>query len=203
MKEQISDELFSYCLELEKQWLNSLPRFTDKDLLDIFPEAKNIIPIKISEWQLKRKQVIELLRQKLTNIKYKVVEEDQWFWEEVIKIFDGEELEKIEQHISRLKRLDMLSSSKVIKGKIGQKEIEMALAVPIQDLIQQPVRRNSGKLVTSCPLHKEKTPSFFIYPDNNSFYCFGCLAGGDSINFVKLLYGFDFIKSVKWLIGNK
>jgi len=148
MKEQISDELFSYCLDLEKQWQNSLPRLTDKDLLDIFPEAKNIIPTKISEWQLRRKQVIELLRQKLTNIKYKVEKEDQWFWEELVKVLDGEELEIIDRHISRLKRLNIFTNSKIIKGKIGQKEIEMALAIPIQDLIQQPVRQNSGKLLT-------------------------------------------------------
>ena len=44
----------------------------------------------------------------------------------------------------------------------------------------------------SCPFHSEKTASFKIYPKSNSFYCFGCGAGGDVIDFVRLLYGLDF-----------
>ena len=201
MKEQISDELFQYCLDLEKQWRDSLPRLTDKELLDIFPEAKRIIPDKISEWQLRHKQVVQLIRQKLTHIKHNVAEGDQWFWEEWVKVSDGEELGKVDKHIQRLKRLDMLASGKVIKGKIGQKEIQMALAVPIESLIT-PLRKSGKRLIALCPLHKEKTPSFFVYPDN-SFYCYGCQVGGDVITLVKSLYGLDFIKSVKWLIGSK
>ena len=44
----------------------------------------------------------------------------------------------------------------------------------------------------SCPFHSEKTASCKIYPKSNSFYCFGCGAGGDIIDFVRLLYGLDF-----------
>ena len=171
-------------------------------MFEIFPEAKRIIPTKISEWQLKRREVISLIRQKLTRIKHKIAQEDQWFWEEWIKVFDGEELEKIDRHISRLKRLDVLANNKIMKGKIGQNEIRAALAIPIESLVK-PLRKSGKQLVSSCPLHKEKTPSFFMYPDTNSFFCFGCSTGGDTITFVKLLYGFDFIKSVKWLLGSK
>lgn len=49
-----------------------------------------------------------------------------------------------------------------------------------------------------CPFHNEKTPSFTIYPkgfisrdgqqDYDSFYCFGCNAGGDIIRFYELLH---------------
>ena len=44
----------------------------------------------------------------------------------------------------------------------------------------------------SCPFHSERTASFKIYSKSNSFYCFGCGAGGDVIDFVRLLYGLDF-----------
>ena len=44
----------------------------------------------------------------------------------------------------------------------------------------------------SCPFHSERTASLKIYPKSNSFYCFGCGAGGDVIDFVRLLYGLDF-----------
>ena len=36
-----------------------------------------------------------------------------------------------------------------------------------------------------CPFHSEKTPSFYVYPATQSFYCFGCQAAGDAISFVK------------------
>lgn len=39
-----------------------------------------------------------------------------------------------------------------------------------------------------CPLHNEKTASFKIYDDNFSYYCFGCGAGGDGIDFIAKLF---------------
>lgn len=40
--------------------------------------------------------------------------------------------------------------------------------------------------VCCCPLHDETTPSFRYYPDTNTFYCFGCNAGGDIIQLHRL-----------------
>ena len=40
--------------------------------------------------------------------------------------------------------------------------------------------------VACCPLHDEDTPSFRFYEATNSFYCFGCRAGGDIINLHRL-----------------
>lgn len=52
-----------------------------------------------------------------------------------------------------------------------------------------------------CPFHSEKTPSFIVYPDNQSFYCFGCGAGGDAITFVKKINNLDYVEAVKFLAG--
>lgn len=46
----------------------------------------------------------------------------------------------------------------------------------------------------SCPFHSEKTASCKVYEDN--FYCFGCGAGGDLINFVKSYFNLDFKAAV-------
>lgn len=43
-----------------------------------------------------------------------------------------------------------------------------------------------------CPLHKEKSPSFSVDPDQGLFYCFGCGKGGDAIKLHMLLTGDDF-----------
>ena len=52
-----------------------------------------------------------------------------------------------------------------------------------------------------CPFHSEKTPSFYVYPDTQSFYCFGCGAGGDVISFIKKINNLDYVEAVKMLAG--
>ena len=50
-----------------------------------------------------------------------------------------------------------------------------------------------------CPFHGEKTPSFNIYTENGSFYCFGCGAGGDVITFIMKIENLDYVEAVKFL----
>jgi DNA primase len=50
-----------------------------------------------------------------------------------------------------------------------------------------------------CPFHNEKTPSFFISPDRNNYYCFGCGAKGDIFSFVEQFEGVDFRGALKML----
>lgn len=61
------------------------------------------------------------------------------------------------------------------------------------------LKRRGRNLVGLCPFHGEKTPSFNIYPENGSFYCFGCGAGGDVITFVRKIENLDYIDAVRFL----
>lgn len=61
------------------------------------------------------------------------------------------------------------------------------------------LKRNGKNMVGLCPFHNEKTPSFFIYPDNGSFYCFGCNKGGDVVTFIMNIENLDYIEAVKFL----
>ncbi len=61
------------------------------------------------------------------------------------------------------------------------------------------LKRRGKNLVGLCPFHSEKTPSFTIYPENGSFYCFGCGVGGDVITFTGLIENLDYVESVKLL----
>lgn len=50
-----------------------------------------------------------------------------------------------------------------------------------------------------CPFHGEKTPSFYVNPENNLYYCFGCHARGNAITFLKEFERLNFIEAVKLL----
>lgn len=192
---------YDYALDLEKEWRKSLPRFPDKELLQIFPEAKAVISEKITEWEEERDEFSDTIKKKLTVVKYNSAPENQWFWRAVIKAIDGVKLLEIEQHIERLKRLLMVVKGRKLKGRLTEEQIQQARAAPIENLISQPLRKCGKTLVGLCPLHNERHPSFYIYPETNSCWCYGCNQGGDAINFIKLLHGYQFKEAVQYLIG--
>lgn len=53
--------------------------------------------------------------------------------------------------------------------------------------------------VCNCPFHSEKTPSCTVFPDTQSFYCFGCGAGGDVITFTMKMENLSYIEAVRLL----
>lgn len=57
----------------------------------------------------------------------------------------------------------------------------------------------SDRMVGSCPLHDERTPSFTITPSKQLFKCFGCDAGGDALSLVQLKEGLEFLAAVEFL----
>lgn len=61
------------------------------------------------------------------------------------------------------------------------------------------LKRHGRNMVGLCPFHGEKTPSFNIYTESGSFYCFGCGAGGDVITFIMKIENLDYVEAVKFL----
>jgi hypothetical protein len=92
---------------------------------------------------------------------------------------------------------------KLTKPTIDKDEIDVDKArnVPIEtlfDLVKP--RKTSRRITCCCPFHRDDHPSFVIYKDSNTFYCFSeCKIGGDSIAFIQNLYGLSFIDAVKKL----
>ena len=61
------------------------------------------------------------------------------------------------------------------------------------------LKRTGRTLKGLCPFHSEKTPSFVVYPENHSFYCFGCAAGGDVITFIRMAEHLEYIEAIRFL----
>lgn len=79
---------------------------------------------------------------------------------------------------------------------------EIKTKVPIVDIIQQRTAlqkagRNTMKGL--CPFHNEKTPSFYVWTDSNSYHCFGCKESGDVFTFVMKMQGLDFSDTLREL----
>lgn len=78
---------------------------------------------------------------------------------------------------------------------------QLKQANPIDAVMGSYVRlvRAGSLLKCQCPFHSEKTPSCVVYTQNNSFYCFGCHAGGDVITFIMKIEGLQYMDAVRML----
>ena len=62
-----------------------------------------------------------------------------------------------------------------------------------------PLKQNGRNRKCLCPFHLEKTPSFVVYEDTQSFYCYGCGAGGDVITFIMRIENLEYLEALKLL----
>lgn len=179
------------------------PKYTNKELLEIFPQAKEIIPAKIKE----AKQAIRVkegqVRSKLKRI-YALNADSfsEWFGEEVIRQFEMPELAELEKRLFRLKSFEYLLNPKKKNSYLEfQNKLEIARSYPIETLARSKLelKHSSRNFVALCPFHNEKTPSFYLYPETNRFYCFGCQEKGDILSLTMHLYGIDFKQAVEML----
>jgi DNA primase len=71
----------------------------------------------------------------------------------------------------------------------------------ILDLVGEYVTlKKAGKdYVGLCPFHREKTPSFSVVPNKGFFYCFGCGASGNAVNFVMRHENLDYPEALRYL----
>ena len=61
------------------------------------------------------------------------------------------------------------------------------------------LKRQGRNMVGLCPFHGEKTPSFNVYSESGSFYCFGCGVGGDVVSFIMRIENLDYVDAIKYL----
>ena len=112
---------------------------------------------------------------------------------EVMKL-DQEALDKEKKKWKELLRQHLGVKETVVYESDDLTEVK---SVPIQDLVSlDKVHETGGKIVAICPFHAEKTGSFTIYPDTNSWYCYGCTEGGDNISFIQQYHSVGFREAI-------
>jgi DNA primase len=86
--------------------------------------------------------------------------------------------------------------------RIAQETVEqVAAASNIVEVIGSyfPLKRAGSEFRALCPFHQEKTPSFYVNPAKQSFYCFGCGAGGSVFQFLMQYENVDFPEAARRL----
>lgn len=157
-----------------------------------FPEGKEILKSLVRESGAVLKNIEEWLKK--VYLDESNSEDVKGFITSYVNAFYYDRL--LKNH-SRMKR-----ELSMYEGKKSDLDVPSAKAVPIETLFSpEKPRQTSQRITCRCPLHDEKLSSFVIYKKNNSFHCFGCKAGGDSIAFVQKLYKVSFVAAVKIILG--
>lgn len=114
---------------------------------------------------------------------------------------------KLKEEIRYLELLLGVSKARDTKGaRTNLKALkERARQYPICDLAANlglNPKRAGRNYVILCPFHEESNPSCFLYPESNTYYCFGCHAHGDVIKFYMDVTGKGFSEAVNYLGNN-
>lgn len=100
------------------------------------------------------------------------------------------------------------NSGTYIEVDIVQQSIRKANSINLIDVLKKyNINLDAFNRRACCPFsfHKmgqEKSASFYYYPDNNSFYCFGCKSGGSVVDFVSLYESVSKYQAALNLINN-
>lgn len=196
-------ELWDEVYLLEREWRKKLHKYNDRELVDLFPESREIVPLKLKEWEELLKVESISVKRALVGI-YKTGSDDFsiWFGEYLVKTFLFPEVEACQRHIERLQRLSRLFTK---RSRKEQKQ-ELLMEDAIQKAKNYSIERVAGdqlelkacgsKYSSRCPFHEEKHASFFLYPKTNTYHCFSCQAHGDTINLAMRLYDLTFKDAV-------
>jgi DNA primase len=87
-----------------------------------------------------------------------------------------------------------------MSGRIPRQFIDdLLVRVDIVDLIDSrvPLKKVGSNFVARCPFHTEKTPSFSVNRNRQTYHCFGCGAGGNAISFLIDYAHLGFVEAVE------
>jgi hypothetical protein len=170
----MTDEEILYWFDLECLWRKGRMIPPDSAFVRQHSEAHECVVNALEQRKTFRRQLALILSAVVTRAKGKRQ-----------KMANIAEL-MIHREDSDIKHLEKLAEIKPPPEHEEKLDVERARQFPILEVFP-PGRRAGRSHVIKCPFHQERTGSFHIYPDTNSFYCFGCAESGDVIDaFMKL-----------------
>ena len=208
MKHPIDFELedVHYLSGLEHIWKQEpWQKWSERQWLEAFPEAKEIVPEKINEWDEIATDALSDLVKRYREIRSEMKDEfSQWFWLEWAKWNEGKRLLDACIQLDRLSGLVYSQKQPNPSFERFSEALERAKTADIVELASKylpKLRRSVKTYCTNCVFHEEKTPSLFLYPETSSYHCFGCQSHGDAIDLLVKLENIDFKEAVRRLGG--
>jgi hypothetical protein len=191
------------------------PQFPEEsEVLDFKEELVEIIPLKIQELVDRGEELILDRDEALKHVdemkhagKFKN-EFEEWFvtfWHEC-KYLEYNYVQRWLKYWLHLHEIvfDTKNMKKLEHddGRITDEEIERAKQVPIEQFYDKKFRVVGNRLIGLCPFpdHKEDTPSFTIFTDDNHFHCFGCGKHGSVIDYLILAKNMDWRDAIVSLL---
>lgn len=176
----------------------------------IYKDAlEEIVPEKLKELLDYQDKLIKIreLKLKALDVFPDIDEATEYFWLLWMEI-EFEQYYKANRWLKYWLRLSIKSGNNdtwaqkqdVSQSGFTQEQIDKVKEVPIQDIFEGKIRQMGSRFIANCPFHKEKTPSFVIFENDNNFYCFGCNVGGDVIDYYMKLNEVDFPTAIKALL---
>lgn len=186
---------------------NETPKMSSETAIEIFGEAArqpvcDNLKLYCQQWGTKTREISEIERiiQTLPIIKNQI--SLRVLYETKVPRL-RQDLHQIERHIRRLQRcLELLEKKKIFTSPAdlpGHVDVnQLKDRVDIADVVSQWVElRQSGRTMKGkCPLHDDRSPSFVVYPDTQSWWCFACQEGGDAIEFIQKIRNCGFREAV-------
>lgn len=189
--------------EIESEWRNGLPRYSEKQWLEIFPqEARLTAKRNLEEFEEKRNKLMNGIKEGFRHIRHKTSDEfGKWFFKEIIKVWHGQELAWLNKRIRALRYAlnPIISKGGVTPEEIEQVKLKDTRELALEDL--QKARRIGQKVIGLCPKHDDKRPSFVVFKDGG-WKCFGCqISGGNAIDYCIKIRGMGFVEAVRFLLN--
>ncbi len=206
----LTDEQLAIYDHEAKLWKESQPRYTFPQLMEIFPEAIKTARRGLKSQIKKHNEELKLIgevEQEYYDARIapahfseqaELKEDSERAFEEQRKTINN----KIKTTMFNLSHLNELEGKEVNKttGGISEERIAMAKQVPIESVYPDRLHKHGKLAVGVCPFHGEKTGSFTVYLEQNSWWCYGCQKGGSVIDYVMQQNSVDFLTAVKQLL---
>ena len=192
------------------KYFQHTPKMLEDDFIEQFKDALiEIVPNKLQELLDVQDNLVSERKEKLNKIsKIKNINTDLLDFHVKLVEFEFAEYDIIQRWLKYWLRLAVKSgdtstwvNQNVNKNDFTPEQIGKAKQVPIEDIFEGNLNQIGSRFTAQCPFHKEKTPSFTIFSNDNTFYCFGCHVWGDSVDFYMKINNCNFPTAIKELLN--